>query len=166
MNTRSKDFRQERQQLFEQGLRRCIRCLEVKNLGDYTTATNGANGINSTCNECRRQDQLDRYHGLFESLRDGERRARAAGAPAEHLTPQEVIDYWNTAGVNPWECAATGRPLSQATRHVDHIRPLSSPSTTGHVLGNIVPVHAEFNRVKGNRHLVVALADWHANTAH
>lgn len=163
-NYRTREFRQERESLFSEGKRRCIRCWSVLDLSEFTTARNGANGVNSTCNECRVQDQLERYTGLFESLRDGEKRAREAGLPAEHLTASEVLEYWSNHGIDPWECVATGKQLTQDTRNIDHVRALSDADSPGHVLSNIVPVHAEYNRFKGTKPIPEAVAGWWENS--
>lgn len=159
-NPRSRAFREERQDLFTQGLRRCYTCLEILSIDQFTTATNGANGINGQCLRCHREGHRDRYSGLYESLRDGERRARAAGAPAEHLTPAQVLDHWEKIGIDPWECAATGERLTQETRNIDHVDPLSRPGSLGHSLVNIVPVVAGYNRHKKSLSVPEAVAGW------
>ncbi|QFQ02292.1 hypothetical protein CUROG_04585 [Corynebacterium urogenitale] len=160
-NGRSKAFRAERLRLFEEGKRRCITCHRVKRIATcYTTSVRGANGINGQCNHCRRSSHRKRYSGLYEALRDGERRARKAGLRADHFSPGELMDYWRSVGIDPWVCAVTGEQLTQATRNVDHVQPLDAPDSAGHTITNVVPVLAEYNRWKGSKSVVEALASW------
>ncbi|WP_295646113.1 hypothetical protein [uncultured Corynebacterium sp.] len=162
-NSRSKKFRAERLRLFEQGKRRCITCHRVKRIDTcYTTSVRGANGINGECNRCKRNSHQDRYSGLYEALKDGEKRAREAGAPVESFTPHELLAFWEGVGIDPWVCAATGVALDQETRNIDHVQPLCLPGDAGHTLRNVVPVLAEYNRWKGAKPAVEAVAGWWA----
>lgn len=161
LSIRSELFRMQRQALYVVGKRECIVCRETKSILEFTPATRGANGFAAECRPCRIQNQIDRYDGLYESLRDGHKRATKAGVRADNLTAAEVLGYWASVGIDPWQCVATGEKLTQSTRNIDHVRPLSEPSSPGHVLGNVVPVSAEFNRWKANKSIVEAVAGWY-----
>lgn len=162
-NVRTAEFRSERQSLFREGKRRCNRCHRVKNLAtSFTSARLGANGFNGECNLCKRRSHNRRYSGLYEALKDGEKRAREAGAPVESFTPHELLAFWEGVGIDPWVCTATGVALDQETRNIDHVQPLCLPGNAGHTLRNVVPVLAEYNRWKGAKPTVEAVAGWWA----
>lgn len=157
-NTRSKEFRDERQLFFSIGYRRCNRCLNVMRLQpNFTPNTAGANGFHGTCNECRRVSAFSDHDGLSAPLYEGAQRAKNAGLPCDSITPAQLLEHWQSQGIDPWACAYTGVRLTRATRNIDHVQPLSAPKSVGHVLNNLVPAHKAVNRRKGSKHFIYAV---------
>lgn len=166
INTRSENFRLERQHLYADGKRRCIHCLVVKDLEDFTPQANGANGIHATCKPCRviensqRRRKYVEQEPLLERLRSGYHRAQQKGLPAEHLRPEDLRSYWESVGIDPTVSVYSGKPLPKGW-HLDHIQPLSNPNSKGHVLDNLVPCLPEENQIKHAKHFVLLLGRIH-----
>lgn len=161
----SNEFRQERQELVQQGLRRCYICHEVKSLEDnfYNDST-GANGKFSYCKECSAQKQRDWYHkddGLQGALDNGYKRAGTHGRRRRRVKADRLLKVWKKQGIDPMTCFYTGVELTREpgqpnTRNLDHVEPLAVKGTKGHVANNIVPCSASFNRYKQNKVAVYA----------
>ena len=70
-----------------------------------------------------------------------------------------MFDYWESQGIDPWECVWTGVKLTLETVQWDHLVALSDPASPGHVVTNLVPASASANRAKHSKHFVHYLAD-------
>ena len=90
---------------------------------------------------------------LWQRLKTGAHRARAAGCVAENITGPELLAYWESQGIDPGSCAFCGGRFEQ----VDHVQPLARGG--GHVMGNLAPSCRGCNRGKKDKPLVEFLAD-------
>ena len=82
---------------------------------------------------------------------DGRRRAEKLGAPTVEFKAQDVYEYWESVGIDPWCSAYSGTPLAPENYGLDHIIPLSAPDTPGHVPWNLAPCTQLENKRKTNR---------------
>ncbi|NWO16807.1 MAG: hypothetical protein HLX46_08235 [Corynebacterium sp.] len=156
----SDEFRQERQELVQQGLRRCYICNEVKSLEDnFYKAPKGSNGRATHCKDCNIQAQRDWYHkddGLQGALDNGYKRATRFKRRRRRVKADRLLKVWKKQGIDPWKCFYTGVALTREpghpnTRNLDHKEPLAVKGTAGHVSTNIVPCAASFNRFKHDK---------------
>lgn len=165
-----------REELDSEGLKYCYYCETVKTLADYNRK---GNGYRQQCRDCQHSwhranrerelsrmrrykaanaeaiaAQCKRYRDLNPlpgRIRDGYRRAEKFGAPTVEFKAQDVYEHWKAVGIDPWCSAYSGTPLSPDTYSLDHVIPLSSPDTPGHVPWNLVPATKDENRRKFNR---------------
>lgn len=86
---------------------------------------------------------------LQKQLTEGHARALAAGNPAEKITPEDLLAYWQQQGINPLRCFYTNEGLTPQTRSIDHATPISRGGD--HTMENIVPCTWAANDRKNTR---------------
>lgn len=101
----------------------------------------------------QRRAEYERRNRLAYQLRDGYRRAVQAGGEAVKITPSELLSYWENTGVDPLVCYLTGEPLTEATRSLDHVVPVSRGG--GHTLDNLLPCTFAANNRKQDKLVLV-----------
>lgn len=165
-----------REELNSEGLKYCYYCETVKPLADYNRK--GA-GYRSQCRDCQhsyhyanherelarmRKYKADNAEAIAAQCKlyrernplpgrivDGRRRAEKLGAPTVEFKAQDVYEYWESVGIDPWCSAYSGTPLAPENYGLDHIIPLSAPDTPGHVPWNLAPCTQLENKRKTNR---------------
>lgn len=168
-----------REELNSLGLKYCYYCETVKPLADYNRK--GA-GCRQQCRDCQHgyhfanherelarmrkykaqnaeaiAAQCKRYRELNPlpgRIRDGYRRAEKLGAPTVEFKAQDVYEYWESVGIDPWCSAYSGTPLAPENYGLDHIIPLSAPDTPGHVPWNLAPCTQLENKKKTSRRVL------------
>lgn len=168
-----------REELDSLELKYCYYCETVKPLSEYNRKLNG---YRQQCRECqhgyhyanheRELARMRRYKAqnaeaiavqckryrelnpLPGRIRDGYRRAKKLGAPVEEFKAEDVYEYWESVGIDPWVSAYSGTPLSPENYSLDHIVPLSAENTPGHVPWNLAPTTKDENRKKFNREIL------------
>lgn len=168
-----------REELNSEGLKYCYYCETVKPLSDYNRK--GA-GHRQQCRDCQHAyhyanharelarmrrykaehteeiaAQCKRYRELNPlpgRIRDGYKRAEKLGAPTVEFKAQDVYEYWESVGIDPWCSAYSGTPLAPENFGLDHIIPLSAPDTPGHVPTNLAPCTQSENKRKTNRKIL------------
>lgn len=165
-----------REELDSEGLKYCYGCQCVKELSEFNRK--GA-GHRQQCRDCqhgyhfanhdRELARMRRYKAqnaeaiaaqskhyrelnpLPGRIRDGERRAKKLGAPTVDFKANDVYEYWESVGIDPWSSAYSGTPLTPENYGLDHIIPLSAEGTPGHVPWNLAPCTKDENRRKFNK---------------
>lgn len=95
-----------------------------------------------------RRDHRER-RPLVKKLYSGYQRALKAGNPAEYITTEEILDYWESVGIDSTRCYFTGVALDSSNISIDHGTPISRGG--GHVLENLFPCTVAANLDKNTR---------------
>lgn len=104
--------------------------------------------------ESERERTATNYHNpdgkyrLSNQLHQGYYRAVRAGNTADRITPEDLIQYWESIGIDPLVCYLTGETLTPLTRSLDHIVAIGKGG--GHTVTNLAPSTAEANFKKNN----------------
>lgn len=152
------------QALREAGVKRCPSCTVVKDLEAFSTLKNGSQ--NYQCKTCAanrygdyRKENLEQVRARDRKassrwkranpwavrLGTGYQRAVRMGAPAVRITPEQLLNYWESVGIDPSRSYYTGTPLTPENCSLDHFDPLGRSGTMGHVLENLFPCTVEEN---------------------
>lgn len=94
----------------------------------------------------------DEHRRLSHQLLLGHRRCIRAGNPAEWIEPEQLLEHWESLGVDPLLCYLTGERLTPRTRSLDHVVAVSKGGA--HALYNLMPSTFPANHRKGVRPLV------------
>lgn len=165
-----------REELDSEGLKYCYGCQCVKELSGFNRK---GDSYRSECRECqhgyhyanheRELARMRKYKAqnaekiaaqcklyrernpLPGRIRDGYRRAEKFGAPTVDFKAQDLYEYWQEVGIDPWCSVYSGTSLTPENYSLDHIIPLSEPDTPGHTLTNLVPCTKDENRRKFNK---------------
>lgn len=168
----TKAEREARKALFTEGLKRCLKCLEVLPIDRFHSNTRGWMGLHSQCRGCKNAAAADyqrrnpeaaarrmRHWVAANPIRArliwGAAKARTAGAPVEEIAVDHLLADWEHRGINPDRCVYCGGEFEE----LEHIVPLSQPNTPGHVMSNVAPACARCNQSKGPKHWLDYLAD-------
>lgn len=166
--------------IYPVGSKRCPRCDETKNFTQFSCNRSNKDGLDSQCKSCsseagkryrardgyaqRHNQKMTAYrlaHPWSHRLYKGYQRARDKGLPAEKITRDQLLQYWESIGIDPWVSAYSGQEIPQDQYSIDHVEPLSNPESKGHVLNNLVPCLLGENSSKRNRHFIDLLAKIH-----
>lgn len=163
--------RTEWAELAKRDLKKCETCKHLKNRDSFTRRSDSPDKLHTSCRKCTGESARNSHRAIAEAdpfdrrLRDGYRRAVEAGVPAEHFSAVDLFEYWESRGIDPWECVWTGDRLTRETVQWDHLIGLKHPGTPGHVKHNLRPASASANSAKGSKHFVEFLADRAQKTA-
>lgn len=97
----------------------------------------------------RHRYRNDPHRRLSHQLRLGYSRAVESGCEAQEITPEELLRYWESTGVDSLRCYLTGEELDPQTRSIDHVTPISRGG--GHVLENLLPTTFTANNRKQDK---------------
>ncbi|OFT34650.1 hypothetical protein HMPREF3169_05250 [Corynebacterium sp. HMSC08C04] len=153
----------------------CPGCSTDKPWTDYAANRSNWNGLDSRCRACRAgyyqecKTERDEYTNNYRrsvnpwasKLSAGYARAVKEGLPAEKITTKQLLEFWESVGIDSERSAYSGRLLWDGTVSLDHIVPLSSPDSPGHVLSNLVPCLWEENNAKNTGHFIHLLGRIH-----
>lgn len=156
--------------------KRCSGCSRELDWSCFSARARNRSGLDSRCRECRsgyyrahketyheRTNNYRRYRNPWaDKLSSGYRRAVQAGAHAEKVTTKELLEYWESVGIDPNQSVYSGAELGPGLWSLDHVVPLSDPNGPGHVVSNLVPCLVNENSRKANQHFVVYLGEVHA----
>ena len=160
--------------------KRCPGCNLTKDFTQFSCNRSNRDGMESRCKACcseagktyRSKDGYnDRHNQKMTAYRltnpwthrlyKGYQRARDKGLPAEKITRDQLLQYWESIGIDPWVSAYSGQAIPQDQYSIDHVEPLNNPESKGHVLDNLVPCLLSENSSKRNRHFIDLLAKIH-----
>lgn len=162
----SAEYERERLELAQVNKRRCHTCNEIKQLDtSFSLNPRGISGYQSRCKQCGYKVKNAKRRGrtpLAKALEAGYYRAVDKGLPAEWITEEELLAYWADHGVDPNICFYTGRKLGTGESaeyrfNLEHVKPLASEDSPGHVLENLVPACSGFNAYKSDERPAVAV---------
>lgn len=150
----SRKSKKEDRILYEQGLKRCTACLEIKpaTIEYFYKRDKHWSKLQNYCKICTNSTYSDKYKEYRQQYRIDNKstliiqkhnyRARKRNLP-DTLTTEQVqsmLEYFNHS------CAICGQPFDMFTKvEFDHWIPISSPDCTGTIATNIIPLC-------GNRH--------------
>lgn len=174
-------------ELSEHGVKRCPTCQTVKLHEGFAKHSGSSDGRSTNCRECHsgyheanrdhelkrmaryRDNNRDRlreqnlaYHASkpwVSRIADGKRRAQEWGAHWEEFTYQDLLDHWESVGIDPWISVYSGLELTVENYGLDHVIPLSNTDGPGHVVSNLVPCTKDENRRKHNHWFVNFVTD-------
>lgn len=159
-------------------VKRCPGCEKQKTWSEFSMNSGSWSGLESRCRSCRSEyyeQHKAEYHERTsnyrknvnpwaEKLSAGYRRAVQAGAHAEKVTTKELLEHWESQGIDPDTSVYSGAQLGPGLYSLDHVVPLSDPNGPGHVVSNLLPCLVRENSRKANQHFVMYLGDVHADS--
>lgn len=160
------DYNTEREQLAQQGKRRCRTCNEVKPETQMAPNKSNYRGYENRCRDCKlaanRSGGKDRTP-LQSRLYNGAKQAKQCGRRAYRVTQEQVLKEWTRRGLDPNRCAYCDVVLSMDKEapeffNIDHLEPLCLKGSKGHAKANLIPCCASCNKQKHSKHLVQFLA--------
>lgn len=161
-------------QLRADNLKRCPGCATVKPFEEFAAKKSNSDGLQPRCRACSGtyhreyynrdpQAQVKRVNTYRETnpitvrISNGKIRAREFGVPYEEFTYRDLLDYWESVGIDPWVSAYSGTPLTADNYGIDHVVPLSDPNSPGHRKELLVPCTQDENRRKATGHWIYLL---------
>lgn len=160
------DYNTEREQLAQQGKRRCKTCNEIKPETQMAPSKSNYRGYENRCYDCKlaanRSGGKDRTP-LQSRLYYGAKRAKQFGRRNYRVTQEQVLKEWTRRGLDPNRCAYCDVVLSMDKEapeffNIDHLEPLCLKGSKGHSKTNLIPCCASCNKQKHSKHLVQFLA--------
>jgi 5-methylcytosine-specific restriction endonuclease McrA len=139
--------RTERRLLYEQGLKQCFRCKEVKPLTQFNNIEkNTVDGKDGRCIACTRLIGRQWYQEHPESAKHAARvrRARMQNVAIRSFT---VAQWHLLQRLYDYRCAYCGERSDKLTQ--DHVMPISRKGN--HSISNIVPACSRCNTSKNDR---------------
>jgi len=165
-------LRAENEHLLSSGKKRCAWCGELKSRDEYANRKTGSwDGKLSFCSDCakaavyrwRAVNKKRMNHGdklnlrkkqaedpLMRRLKEGARRAKRNGRFIERFKSKQLLEYWESIGIDPWTCYYCGCHITNGKRlHLDHLLPLTRGGD--HTKANLVPACMFDNLTKHDR---------------
>lgn len=169
-----------KEHLASYGLKRCPTCGVVKLRNEYAQKAASADGLEAQCKHCavtrskrRYREDLEKSRAysrlatakrrtnpmvrMKEQLDAGFARTIAAGGVAEDVSPEELLAYWESEGIDPLKSVYSGVILtelagSENPRSIDHHTSISKGGS--HTLDNLYPCTRRENEVKSKHHFI------------